>query len=105
MCGGFSRTLEGIISMIRDFIYNHEPLWLFIILLAGLAVEVHSNYMLRKEYQYDEQKDLEKKQRRTKTTKKTTNKAGESIVEETVETSEPMEDKRERNEQKVEQPK
>lgn len=87
--------------MLRDFIYNHEPLWLFIILMAGLLVELHSNYMLRKEYQYDKEKD-EKKQRRTKTTKKTTNKAGESIVEETTETSEPItENKHGRDEQKV----
>lgn len=76
---------------IKSFIYNHEPLWLFIILLSGLFVELHSNYMLRKEYDYDKQKDDLKRQRKTKTTKKTTNKAGESIVEETTETSEPVE--------------
>lgn len=88
--------------MIKDFIYNHEPLWLFIILVAGLLIELHSNYMLRKEYDYDKEKD-EKKQRRTKTTKKTTSKAGgESIVEESVEVSEPVsENKHERNEPKI----
>lgn len=69
----------------------YEPIWLFIILIAGLAVELHSNYMLRKEYEYDEQKDLEKKQRRTKTTKKTTTQpSGASVVEEQTETVEPM---------------
>lgn len=77
--------------MLREFIYHHEPLWLFIILFAGLLVELHSNYMLRKEYDYDKQKDDLKKQRRTKTTKKTTNKNGESIVEESTEVSEPVE--------------
>lgn len=73
----------------------YEPIWLFIILVAGLAVELHSNYMLRKEYEYDEQKDLEKKQRRTKTTKKTTTQpSGASVVEESTEISEPIGDKK-----------
>lgn len=90
--------------MIKEFIYQHEPLWLFVILLAGLFVELHSNYVLRKEYDYDKQKDDIRKQRRTKTTKKTTNKNGESIVEESTETSEPVsENKNGRNEQKVQQ--
>lgn len=78
--------------MIKEFIYNHEPLWLFIILMAGLLVELHSNYVLRKEYDYDKAKD--DKRKRTKTTKKTTSKAGgDSVIEESVETSEPIEDK------------
>lgn len=88
--------------MIKEFIYNHEPLWLFVILLAGLFVELHSNYMLRKEYEYDKAKDDRRK--RTKTTKKTTSKAGgESVVEESTEVSEPVEEKHERDEQKVQQ--
>lgn len=78
--------------MWKDFIYNHEPLWLFIILMAGLCVEIHSNYMLRKEYDYDKEKDDMKKRRSTKTTKKTTNKNGESIVEESTEVSEPVQE-------------
>ncbi len=44
-----------------------------------------------KEYYYDRERDIEKKQKKTKTTKKTTKgKEGGEIVEETTETSEPV---------------
>lgn len=86
--------------MLRDFIYNHEPLWLFVILLAGLLVELHSNYMLRKEYEYDKAKDDRRK--RTRTTKKTTSKAdGDSVVEESTEVSEPVGEPHERREPEI----
>lgn len=89
---------------LNKWLGDWQYIWFFVILAMGLAVELHSNYVLRKEYEYDEQKDLEKKQRRTKTTKKTTSKpGGETVTEEQTETSEPMEDKHERHEQKVEQ--
>lgn len=82
-----------MIEALNKFLGDWQYIWFFAILAMGLAVEIHSNYMLRKEYEYDENKDLEKKQRRTKTTKKTTNKNGESIVEESTETSEPVQEK------------
>lgn len=78
-----------------ELLEKYEPLWLLIILLAGLAIEFHSNYMLRKEYEYDEQKDIEKKQRKTRTTKKTTTQpGGASVVEESTEVSEPMQEEK-----------
>lgn len=81
-----------MLEALNKFLGDWQYIWFFVILSLGLLVEIHSNYMLRKEYEYDENKDLEKKQRRTKTTKKTTNKNGESIVEESTETSEPVQE-------------
>ncbi len=76
------------LEMIKEFIYQHEPLWLFIILMAGLCVEIHSNYVLRKEYDYDKEKD-ERKQKRTRTTKKvTTEPDGTIVTQENIETTE-----------------
>lgn len=54
------------------------------------AMEAGILYYVAREFYYDRDKDIEKKQRRTKTTKKTTNKAGESVVEETTETTAPF---------------
>lgn len=82
-----------MLEALNKFLGEWQYIWFFVILSLGLAVEIHSNYMLRKEYEYDENKDLEKKQRRTRTTKKTTmSKAGESTVEETTEVSEPVQE-------------
>ena len=76
---------------LNKFLGDWQYIWFFLILLVGLLVEIHSNYVLRLEYKYDEQKDLEKKQRKTKTTKRTTTtKDGSSTVEETSESSEPI---------------
>lgn len=96
-----------MIAEINKFLGDWQYIWFFVILTAGLLVEIHSNYVLRKEYEYDERKDLEKKQKRTRTTRKTTSKpGGETITEEQTETSEPIEDKNEqRHESKVEQQK
>lgn len=77
-----------MLSELNDVLTKWEGLWLFIVLLAGLLIEAHSNYMLRKEYEYDEQKDLAKK-RRTKTTKKTTvSPSGDTVIEEQTESVE-----------------
>lgn len=76
--------------MILEVLEKWEPLWLLIVLLAGLGIEFHSNYMLRKEYEYDKHKD-DMKSKKTRTTKKTTTQpSGVSVVEESVETSEPV---------------
>jgi hypothetical protein len=77
--------MEGINKFLGDWQY----IWFFVILLAGLLVEFHSNFMLRKEFDYDKEKDDRRK--RTKTTKKTTKgKEGGETTEETTEISEPM---------------
>jgi hypothetical protein len=68
-----------------------EPLWLFLILFPEMVAGLYSAYILKREFDYDEQKDIEKKQRRTKTTKRTTTTpGGSSTVEETSEISEPV---------------
>lgn len=60
----------------------------------AFGVEVAILVVIWMEYQYDKNKDEEKKHRKVKTTKKTTKGvSGESIIEETTETSEPTEQK------------
>jgi hypothetical protein len=79
-----------MLNHINEFLTKWEGLWLFVVLISGLCVELHSNYVLRKEYEYDEAKDLAKK-KRTRTSKKTvTNKDGSTTVEESSEAIEPM---------------
>jgi hypothetical protein len=73
-----------------DWMAKYEPYWLFAILFPEMIAGIYTAYMVKKEYQYDENKDLEKKQRRTKTTKKTTTNPTGTVVEESVETSEPV---------------
>lgn len=75
---------------LNAWLEHWEPLWLFLVLATETIIGGFSLYILIKEYRYDEQKDLDKKQRRTKTTKKvTTQPSGESVSEETTETVEP----------------
>lgn len=65
--------------------------WLIVgLIIKSIGFEKKTYEMAVKEYEYDEQKDIEKKQRRTKTTKKTTtDKAGTITTEESTETVEP----------------
>lgn len=80
--------MSVLFEVLNDFFTKWEGLWLFIVLVAGLAIEFHSNYMLRKEYEYDEQKDILRKQKRVRITKKiTTAKDGSTIEENTEETT------------------
>jgi hypothetical protein len=73
---------------------RYEPIWLFLVLFPELLASLYSAWMLKREFDYDADKDLEKKQRRTKTTKRTTSKpGGESTTEEISETTEPVEQK------------
>jgi len=73
-----------------EFMTKYEPIWLFLILAIETFVAYLSLVWLKKEYFYDETKDLEKKQRRTRTSKKTTTQpGGASIVEENTEIVEP----------------
>jgi predicted histidine transporter YuiF (NhaC family) len=74
-----------------EILAKWEPLWLLVVLVIGLIFEGYTAYVVKKEYDYDEQKDIEKKQKRTKTTKKTTTQpGGASIVEEATEVTEPV---------------
>lgn len=73
-----------------------EPTWLILVLLFECVLSMVMIYWMVREFQYDESKDLAKKQRRTKTTKKvTTQPGGTSISEETTETVEPTGDSNE----------
>lgn len=58
--------------------------WTFWIMEAGIL------YYVAREFYYDRDKDIEKKQKKTKTTKKTTKGAQGETTEEVTETSEPM---------------
>lgn len=74
-----------------EFLSKWEPIWLFLILAVEMLVAFAQLYWIIKEYNYDENKDIEKKQKRTKTTKKTTTQpSGASVVEEQTETTEPV---------------
>ncbi len=74
-----------------DFMTKWEPIWLALAFIVSIGFEAFTAYWIVKEYQYDEAKDLEKKQRKTRTTKKTTSKpGGETVVEESQEVTEPI---------------
>lgn len=76
--------------MILEFMAKYEPIWLSIAFLISILFEAYTAWTVKREFDYDEQKDLEKKQRRTKTTKKTTTQpSGASVIEEQTETVEP----------------
>lgn len=78
--------------MFHEWMTTYEPEWLATILLIETLAGFCTLWILVKEYKYDEQKDLEKKQRKTKTTKKTSeSKDGSKTTEEVTETSEPVE--------------
>lgn len=80
-----------MLENINNWFTHWEPIWLFLILFAELIYANRTYYWVKKEYEYDESKDLEKKQRKTRTTKKVTeSKDGGKVVEETTETSEPI---------------
>lgn len=74
-------------ELVNRILGEWQYIWFFGILMTGLLVEIHSNYVLRKEYDYDKAKD--DKRKRTKTTKKTTKGAAGETTEEITETSEP----------------
>jgi hypothetical protein len=76
---------------ILEWMGKYEPIWLFLILFPEMVAGIYSAWILKKEFEYDENKDLEKKQRKIRTTKKTTtNPGGTSTTEETTETTEPV---------------
>ena len=79
--------------MILEWMTRWEPIWLAIILLVETLAGFCTLFILIKEYNYDFQKDVEKKQKKTRTTKKTvTQPTGATTTEETTETSEPVQD-------------
>lgn len=74
-----------------DWMGKWEPLWLFLILFPEMVAGLYSAYILKREFDYDAQKDLEKAQKKTRTSKKTTTQpGGVSTTEEVTETSEPI---------------
>lgn len=90
--------------MFHHWLIENEGIWLFYILIFGHALEgiiialtwkevrlaKEEIEWAKREYEYDEAKDIEKKQRRTKTTKKVTMQpGGVSTTEETTEVTEP----------------
>jgi len=77
---------------ILEWMTKWEPVWLFLVLFPEAIAGFYAAFWIKREYDYDEQKDLAKKSRRTRTTKKTTTQpGGGSIIEESTETVEPTE--------------
>jgi hypothetical protein len=75
-----------------DWMSKYESIWLFLILFPEMLAGLYSAWILKREFDYDEQKDIEKKQKRTRTTKKTTsNPGGVVTTEETSEVISPIE--------------
>ena len=78
-------------TQLLEWMTKWEPIWLFLVLFPEAVAGLYAAFWIKREYDYDAQKDLEKKQRKTRTTKKvTTNPSGASTTEETTEVSEPM---------------
>jgi hypothetical protein len=76
---------------VLEWMGRTEPIWLFLILFPEMIAGIYSAWILKREFDYDEQKDLEKRQKRTRTTKKTTTQPnGGLTTEETTEVSEPV---------------
>jgi hypothetical protein len=76
---------------VLEWFAKYEPVWLFLVLFPELLAALYSAWILKREFDYDANKDLEKKQKKTRTTKKTvTQPGGTSTTEETTETSEPI---------------
>ena len=77
--------------MLLEWFAKYEPIWLFLVLTIETVVGCLTLYWVKREYDYDEQKDLSKKQRRVHTSKKTTTQpGGASVVEEQTDTVEPI---------------
>lgn len=86
---------SSFLTEFREWIMLLLELGIFIYVKQGLKYEKRSAEWLEKEFQYDEQKDLEKKQKKTRTTKKTTqNKDGGTTVEESSEVTEPIQEEK-----------
>lgn len=82
------RDLVEVANML-EWITKYEPIWLFAFAIISLGFEAATTFILKKEYEYDEAKDLAKKQKRTRITKKTTTQpSGVSVIEESTETLE-----------------
>lgn len=80
---------------INNFLLKWEPLWLLSVLLGEGLIGYITLTWVKREYFYDEGKDLARKQKKTKTTKKTTTQpGGASIVEEQTEVSENIPDQK-----------
>ena len=79
-----------MLDTVNTFLEHWYPFYWSIIFLIEMGVAIATLYWVKREFDYDRNKDLEKKQRRTKTTKKvTTEPGGVSTTEETTEVTEP----------------
>jgi len=82
-----------MLKEINDFLLVWEPLWLLTVLLGEGLIGYITLTWVKREYFYDEGKDLARKQKKTKTTKKTTTQpSGISVTEESTEISEGIPD-------------
>jgi hypothetical protein len=80
-----------MVEEINTFLGHYEPIWLFGILTIEGTIGYITLMWVKKEFFYDEEKDLARKQKKTKTTKKTTTQpSGISVTEESTETVEGM---------------
>lgn len=81
--------------MFLEWMTKYEPIWLATAFIISILFEAYTAYMVKREYDYDEQKDIEKKQKRTRVTKKvTTQPGGGSVTEESTETTEPVQEEK-----------
>ena len=84
-----------MLKEINDFLLVWEPLWLLTVLLGEGLIGYITLTWVKREFFYDEGKDLARKQKKTKTIKKTTTQpGGASIVEEQTEVSENVPDQK-----------
>ena len=82
-----------IIYAVNRFLGEFEPIWLLAVLLAEGLVGYVTLTWVKREFYYDADKDVARKQKKTKTTKKTTTQpGGASVVEEATEVSENIPD-------------
>jgi hypothetical protein len=78
-----------MLEEINNFLNHYEPIWLFSLIFGEGILGYITLTWVKKEYFYDEGKDLARKQKKTKTTKKTTTQpSGISVTEESTEISE-----------------
>ena len=82
-----------MIEEINNFLLKWEPIWLLTVLLAEGLIGYITLTWVKREFYYDADKDVARKQKKTRTTKKTTTQpGGASIVEEATEVSENIPD-------------
>lgn len=83
-----------MINSLNSWLGQWEPLWLIVVLLFECVLSMIMIYWMVREFKYDADKDIAKKQRKTRTSKKTSeSKDGTKTTEEVTEVSEPIDNK------------